>query len=147
MDRLLYITVQDALTNRLKFRPASGPQKGAIKMAHEITLLDQIVTQMGTARAWHGLDKQKDLNGMTAPQGAIESGLGHEVRLVPLTRIDNNVQTGLYGIYSDKNPDPGPFQVVSEKFNPVQPGEFYEWAYSVCGKIGGSLSSAGTLKG
>ena len=116
-------------------------------MAHEITLLDEIVTQMGTARAWHGLDKQYDLASMSAPSGADKAGLNHEVRVVPLIRIDNSHMTGLYGVYSDKNPDPTPFQTVSENFTPVQPAEHYEWGWKVAKAIGGTVSSAGTLRG
>lgn len=114
-------------------------------MAHEITLLDQIVTQAGTARAWHGLDKQVDLNGLSAADGAKASGMGHDVRVIPLTRIDTGAQTGLYGVYSDINPEI--FQTVSENFTPVQPYEHYAFAHSVAKAIGGTLTSAGTLRG
>ena len=114
-------------------------------MAHEISLLDQIVTQTGTARAWHGLDKQVDLNALSARDGAQASGLGHDVRVVPLTRIDNGQMTGLYGVYSDKNEEI--FQTVSENFTPVQPYEHYEFAHGVAKAIGGTLTSAGTLRG
>ena len=114
-------------------------------MAHEISLLDQIVTQAGTARAWHNLDKQVDLANLSVRDGAEASGLGHDVRVVPLTRIDTGDQTGLYGVYSDKNPEI--FQTVSENFTPVQPYEHYEFAYGVAKAIGGKLTSAGTLRG
>lgn len=114
-------------------------------MAHEISLLDEIVTQTGTARAWHGLDTQADLNALSAREGADASGLGHDVRVVPLTRIDNGQMTGLYGVYSDKNEEI--FQTVSENFTPVQPYEHYDFAHSVAKAIGGTLTSAGTLRG
>lgn len=114
-------------------------------MSHEVTLLDQIVTQTGTARAWHGLDTQADLNALSSVEGAKSAGLDHEVRVVPLTRIDTGEQTGLFGVYSDKNPEI--FRTVTERFNPILPSEFYDWGYKTSKLIGGQLSSAGTLKG
>lgn len=114
-------------------------------MAHEISLLDTIVTQAGTARAWHGLDVQADLNGLSVSEGAKQAGLDHEVRVIPLTRIDTGEETGLFGVYSDKNPEI--FRTVTERFTPILPQEFYGWGHKTAQLINGALSSAGTLKG
>ncbi len=118
-------------------------------MAHEISLLDTIITQVGTDRAWHQLDKQKEMNGLPDDVAANQWGLGHEVKLIQLSRSDSAVLLDkTYGVFSDLNPDM--FQVVGERKRIIQPSEFAKCGNKLQVNLKGfgcKIVSAGTIKG
>lgn len=115
-------------------------------MAHMIEALDLNVTALGDARAWHSLDTQYDFTLMDETSIAAAMGLDYEVSLEQLTRPNGVAIDGHFGLFSTKLPDSEVLQVVSDRFRPVQPVEFFNWAYRVIGELGARIVSGGTLR-
>lgn len=115
-------------------------------MAHMIEALDLNVTALGDARAWHSLDTQHDFASMDAPSIAAVMGLDFEVSLEQLMRPSGALIDGHFGLFNNRLPDSEVLQVVGERFRPVQPTEFFDWAYRVIDELGAKIVSGGTLR-
>lgn len=115
-------------------------------MSHAIEALDLNVTALGDSRAWHSLDKQYDFTLMDEQSIAAVMGLDHVVSLEQLARPDGTPIDGHYGLFSAKLPPSEVLQVVGERFRPIQPAEFFQWAYRVIGELGARIVSGGTLR-
>lgn len=116
-------------------------------MAHEISLIDQVVTQMGTARAWHGLDKQFELNGLTDSELAERIKMLYEVRCYQMGRMvgDNFVATpNDWGVFADGNPNR--LTSLSEYCDLVQPHQFAAFGNMLAKKMKALIVAAGTLR-
>lgn len=114
-------------------------------MSHEIGLLDQVVTNTGTERAWHLKDRQVELNGISSSELATRTGLDYQVDIVPLQRSDNNkILVNHYGVFAEGNENV--LQIVSDRFSPVQPASFIDWVHGCNDALGSQIVSAGTIR-